>query len=968
MDIEPSLRLPQVRFSRRPSKTHRFDLPKTLISYIQSRGRARHHRSLYLLFAETDNPIDARILGQLKIREKAFDQHLKEALPEVEEDMCTATFGPDEVLHNPETGAYLPLSMAVARLELFCSRLGGDRYYCPRPIYTFSPTPGPTGYEASVRIPSNTLPENLRGWYTVHRPSRAVSKAAAALACLRALRDAGYLDANILPPRPDPDPQLLAEIQEEERFVAPALPSLWAQIPPWGSANADGSGETFLSIIEKDGVAQPIGLLTRYPLPSVLKVPLFVDGLHCEFFTMRTVWSGDLPGEVVDVVSDWTKLVWSTILKRKPPQHQQQQQQQSADHPVSPPLEVNDDTMDVDGEGSTPSSPTGNPAVMLVAFSNDTSEPIDMATMRLHLSYRAKPVLLLDLLAKCQTEREAVDLLRSVILEDSVGSFRQKYHFVRFCPELNPLTMLDPGKPGENKPNLVCTNFCKAHGVAVEDVDPNQPVYLVRRLPRRLDFLQPDRLRYQTYQQHEQMVEDEPLSESRHRKKASERFVFPQFLQIHPLRAHFAEFAFALPSILEFLKLCLLAKELNDRNGLFFHDAPEELVPALTLAGVSLLGLKESKLERLEFLGDAHIKFFVTSRTFIKDKMYAQGSLTRRRNFLVSNEYLGRKVLVVDPQWASTIAAGKVLLTAREWTPPQTTQAKARMVNLSIKTIADTVEAVTGACYYRNEHQADEFLAHFFQLRPVMPADLGEPFILEQCGVMGNLDFDITSVEAHPKLSRVPLVEEVLGYKFKYPLLCLSALTHESAIDTMVRSYERLEFLGDAVLAKVVTTWLFNEFTEANPGTLTALREIAICNGLLAMLCVKLGLHVHLDHGSGALMHAINDYIDDLDELEAKPVPTADSRNPEYEHLYPDQRLRWMSLQAPKGLADIMESLLGAVYLDSGYDLAVVDRVYRKAFRPITEQSVDAKRPPKHPVQLIVQVLLARRCKGLKFM
>ncbi len=109
-----------------PSR-HSFDLPRTLIAHIQSRGRARHRNSDYVLFAEDKNEVDIRQLADLKLKEKEFYEHLKEGTPYPTDEPLNVPYAPDEVLHNPETGATLPLSLAVARLDLFCSRLGRDR-------------------------------------------------------------------------------------------------------------------------------------------------------------------------------------------------------------------------------------------------------------------------------------------------------------------------------------------------------------------------------------------------------------------------------------------------------------------------------------------------------------------------------------------------------------------------------------------------------------------------------------------------------------------------------------------------------------------------------------------------------------------------------------------------------------------------------------------------------------------------
>lgn len=798
-----------------------------------------------------------------------------------------------------------------------------------------------------------------------------MAKAAAALAALRKLDANGYLDGHLLPPKPEPDQQVVAEIEEEQSFFAAALPELWSQASPWGSSLQDGPDVTYLNVIERSGKAQPIALLTRYAFPREIRVPLFVNGTNLEFFSVRTVWSGEIAKETLDVAAQWSALVWNTVLKQ-----QEQSLNQVGDDDMTDPMDIEEtrwaSDMVIDVQ---PSKDPGSAAILLVALADDADWPIDLEKMRLHVGYAANPASLPELLARSE-EADLLRMLPELVVEDTVGAHPSKYRILRKCEGLRPLEPL----PNAKKPDtLVCSTYLKAHGLLAADVEPNQPVYIARRLPRKIDFLQPDRSKHQHphAKNPQQAVPSPQNGESAQPEKrdsifdgfikSSDRLVFPQFLKVNPLENDIVNCAFVLPSVIEFLKLFLLAKEFNDRNDLFFGDKPEELVPAMTLARDSLVGLKESNLERLEFLGDAHIKAFVTMRTFVKDKMHMQGSLTRRRNFLVSNKYLGRKIVAMDPQWPSTIAAGKSVLKWREWRPPHVSRGSDEpLVELSIKAIADSVEAVAGACYLKDEKLADQWLSRVFLLDPEMPGrEEAEAFILQQCGLAPGQD-GTANLELHPKLTRVALVEDILGYKFRNKLLCLSALTHESAVDTTVRSYERLEFLGDAILSTLVTSYLFAEFSAASPGVLSALREVLVCNGLLAMLCVRLDLHIHLDHGSGALLHAIGEYLEDLAELDVHP-PDSPVQDPDFAHLIPDPKLRWMSLQAPKALADMIESLLGAVFLDSGFDVHETERVFRGSLLPAAQKCYDPHRPPRHPVQMIVQVVLARRCQGLVF-
>src|SRR6201987_803561 len=81
-------------------------------------------------------------------------------------------------------------------------------------------------------------------------------------------------------------------------------------------------------------------------------------------------------------------------------------------------------------------------------------------------------------------------------------------------------------------------------------------------------------------------------------------------------------------------------------------------------------------------------------------------------------------------------------------------------------------------------------------------------------------------------------LEEQIGYKFRNPLLLAEALTHPSVGHEAQRyhfDYQRLEFLGDAVLQLVITEYLFSHFRAEAEGQLTKLRSRLVSREALRM-------------------------------------------------------------------------------------------------------------------------------------
>ncbi|OGR68527.1 MAG: ribonuclease III [Elusimicrobia bacterium GWC2_61_19] len=125
-------------------------------------------------------------------------------------------------------------------------------------------------------------------------------------------------------------------------------------------------------------------------------------------------------------------------------------------------------------------------------------------------------------------------------------------------------------------------------------------------------------------------------------------------------------------------------------------------------------------------------------------------------------------------------------------------------------------------------------------------------------------------------------LEEVIGYKFRDKELLAEALTHKSHATEQgsPRHNERLEFLGDSVLGLVVSYYLFLKNPSENEGFLSKTKSATVSRANLARWAEAIGLGHHLNLGAG-------------------------------EHLSGGAKRH-------SNLANAMEAVLGAVYLDGG--------------------------------------------------
>ena len=119
-------------------------------------------------------------------------------------------------------------------------------------------------------------------------------------------------------------------------------------------------------------------------------------------------------------------------------------------------------------------------------------------------------------------------------------------------------------------------------------------------------------------------------------------------------------------------------------------------------------------------------------------------------------------------------------------------------------------------------------------------------------------------------------IEDVINWTFQDPALLLQALTHASYQRNRVTDcYQRLEFLGDAVLDYLITIYVYQTFPDFDPGKITEMRSALVNNNLFAELAVKLQLHKVFLHNSPSLFKLIPEYENTLAAVSSQNPDTA---------------------------------------------------------------------------------------------
>ncbi|XP_012287234.1 endoribonuclease Dicer [Orussus abietinus] len=419
--------------------------------------------------------------------------------------------------------------------------------------------------------------------------------------------------------------------------------------------------------------------------------------------------------------------------------------------------------------------------------------------------------------------------------------------------------------------------------------------------------------------------------------------------------------------------------------------SPVDIAQALT----SKMGHDAFDLERLETLGDAFLKFAVSLYLFDCFPQYNEGQLTSLKMKLLGNRnlyYCGK----------SKGVPGRIKVD--EFVPNSNFIIPATVCQRDVQTVMRIAE-VSPSVLYELEIPAEERLSgyvshatlnsikekilawddvkthssleHFLGMQTVpdkVVADAVEALIgvyLKELGAEGAVKF-LTWLDVLPKnidikkvffqASESPrygegninihmpwanYIEEKIGYKFKDRAFLLQAFTHPSYTpNNITPCYQRLEFLGDAILDFLITLHIYETFEDLNPGELTDLRSALVNNITFACLAVRHGLHTALL----AYAPLLNDIIDRF-------VKFQEERN-----FVINDELLWILLEeeecnmaehvdVPKVLGDIFESVIGAIYLDTGKDLVKVwEIVYALMNKEIETFSSNV---PKQPIRVI---------------
>ncbi|WCJ29281.1 dicer-like 3 [Euphorbia peplus] len=915
-----------------------FDLPKTVCCYVQSRGRARQNDSQYIIMVER---------GNTEQRDQLFDFIRSEWL------MTNTAINRDPDVWSPKvcaseeikayvvdvTGASVTTESSVNLVHRYCAKLPADRYYIPKSTFDFQ------YFEESCQCTLN-LPASA-AFQTIVGPLCRSQNLAKQLVCLEAckkLHQMGALDDHLVPSTKEPmesdcslGTKVSAGAGTTKRKELHGTTRIHALSGNWGE-KLDGA--TFHAYKFQFSCSIISETYSSFVLLTESKLDDDVGNIELDLFLLRKTVKASisscgqmqLDAEKIAKAKCSHELFFNGLFgklftgsKSKPPREFLLQKGtdslwDSSNMYLLLPLETlgasTDESLEINWRGIF----ACNNAVEFLknyysGVDKEQSSPCRAGTSATEC-ITSNSVCFANALAD-------IDKVKNMVV---VAIHTGKIYSVL---DLVSDTAESPFEPSgghiSSKYSSYAEYFRKKYGIVL--MHPGQRMLLLKQSHKPYNLLS-------------------DYDEDTSKKKPDEKqrqfaHMPPELLVSVEIPVQTLKSFYLLPSLMHRLESLMLASQLRKEincGGPNFYIPISLILEALTTQRAS----ETFSMERFELLGDSVLKYAVSCDLFLRYPKKHEGHLTERRIQSICNSTLhkfgiGRKLqeyirdnafiprLWVAPGQLPTyyvpcncgVDTSEVPLDAKF----QTYDTKVKLVTccsmghrwMCSKNISDCVEAMIGAYYASGG----------------LVASL---HVMKWLGM--DVEFDISLVNEaistaslrsyEPKEDDLKSLELKLGYTFSSKFLLQEAVTHASMHEKGIAySYERLEFLGDAVADLLITWHLYQTYTTIDPGELTDLRSACISNNNFAQVVARRKLHEHLQHCSTPLLSHITEYLNSF--------------------RVPDGPTKWAAgPNAPKALGDLLESIAGAMLIDTKFDLDQMWRVWEPLLSPLpTPQNLE---------------------------
>nr|AJA90780.1 Dicer-like 3 [Pinus canariensis] len=929
----------------------RFDLPSSVRSYIQSRGRARRPESDYIVLLERSNEKQLNLFYNV-IRSENSMRNLslnRSHIPLTPK----ASVAKEPTLYSvSRTGASVNCDSSVSFIYKYCSKLPGDKYYLPRPEFVFRSVEG----EENLHVCTLRLPPNAPFQEVLGPPSNRQIHAKQ-LACLEAckrLHEVGAVDDYLIP--------ITEAVPEEEETVNSK------------GKNTTGAGTTKRKELHAKAKAKALcGSWGKELNGVVLQIYKLVfmaqDNDEKAYADFALFIEGTLDDDVANAEIDLHLTAGRVVKARFAPSGKMYLNSiQITDAKVFQEILYNGifdklikRTKSSNGVDVVMKNILGTKKIKRAWASSNIYFLLPLESNKGSF-HDTKVNIDWKCISKCADVARAFEYYRTKL---QVGEDDSSGIYLASGPILTA-DLIDKAIVTIHTGKIYCVTDVlhdkTAESPFPELQDSEMPSYFSysdyfqKKYGRNLNYLKQPLLQLkQSHRPHNLLTRHVEKSQG----KACD--VRPNCIEMPPelclnlgVPNSVIRSLYLVPSVMHRMASLMLATQLRQEIQ-ECSNCP--FIPAtLIMQAVTTMRCLESfSLERLELLGDSVLKYAVSSHLFLKYNEKHEGQLTARRSWAICNASLHRVAILrnlpgyirdepFDPRrWFApgTLSPKSVPCCCDSNFLKESVNGMSEMEGKTVKigktcdkghrwmcskTIADSVEALIGAYLVGKDLDAALKFMSWMNIEVA-----SEPELVTSA-------FERASV--HPSVLRsvnIHGLESQLGYVFHNKGLLVEAITHASQQDFEGGCcYQRLEFLGDSVLDLLITQHLFSEHPDLPPGVLTDLRSAAVNNKKFAHVAVQHNLHQYLRHGSGILLGQITRFVKAVQEQESKNQSTS---------LGP-------GVQAPKVLGDLVESIAGAILIDSKFDIKQVWEIMRPLLSPIvTPETLDL-----HPLREVSEL------------
>ncbi|KAH9654546.1 Dicer-like protein 4 [Citrus sinensis] len=877
----------------------RFDLPETVASFIQSRGRARMPQSEYAFLVDSGNQ---RELDLIKNFSKEEDRMNREIMDRTSSDAFTCS--EERIYKVDSSGACISAGYGVSLLHRYCSKLPHDEFFNPKPKFYYFDDLG--GTICHIILPANAPIHQIVG------TPQSSMEAAKKDACLKAIEDLHKLGAlnDYLLPQED-------NATEDE-------PMLFSSDSD--SYEGEGSrGELHEMLVP--AVLRQSWTKSQYPVRLNFYFMQFIpdpaDRIYREFgLFVKSLLPGEAEHLKVDLHlargrSVMTKLVPSGVAEfTKDEIMQAQQFQEMFLKVILDRSEFNSEFVPLGKDDYCESSSSTFYLLLPVIFHKNS---VDWKIIRRCLSSPVFGTPGGSVDRKSLPSHGPLQLHNGWSSESDVenslvyATHKKWFYFVtNIVFEKNGYS---PYKDSDSLSHV--DHLISSYGIHLKH--PKQPLLRAKPLFRLRNLLHNRKLEDSESHELDEYFDDLP----------------PELCQLKIIgfSKDIGSSLSLLPSIMHRLENLLVAIELKHLLSASFPEGAEVSAEMLLKALTTEKCQERFSLERLEILGDAFLKYAVGRHLFLLHDTVDEGELTRRRSNAVNNSNLLKlaarnnlQVYIRDQPFdpCQFFALGRrcpricsketerTIHSQYDGRAPDDLNAEVRCSKghhwLHKKTIADVVEALVGAFIDDSGFKAATAFLKWIGIQVEFEASQVTNICISSKSFLPlSASLDMATLEI------------LLGHQFLHRGLLLQAFVHPS-FNRLGGCYQRLEFLGDAVLDYLITSYLYSVYPKLKPGQLTDLRSMLVNNQAFANVAVDQSFYKFLIFDSNVLSETINNYVDYM----ITPSSTREVKE---------------GPRCPKVLGDLVESSLGAILLDSGFNLNTVWKIMLSFLDPILKFS-----------------------------